>query len=642
MVYFRSTQPLTNAAQLQIPGFMPQVSPLWNSTYEPYSTYPTFLTGPNQEFIFSYRSHDNSASSSGSWFFLKYDTATRTYSNPAGANPPFAWTNIYSVYPSFTVNGGYLHCLYVWRASDGVDNFRLSYARTADLTNWTDAFGRALALPLTQYSTLPIVDDVPQNAGLLNGQPQLSFDRDGVPLVAYSRFDANSHSQVYVARPVPGSLSWSIVQLTTNNYWGVQLNNIATTNSSGSVANGFVADDPVDGLATVSVSMTDTSGARDPNSGNYTLDETTLTNAVGAGPDTGTFASASTPIAVSSYVDSGAVQDPYVDPLTGDTMAVERVRSGGVGFANLHYYLRYEGLPSDRSYGPKYDPSGQLIAPTPAALQLYRTAADFDASVYGVMFKPANGAVFGAMTRTNDSARVFGWYLSSPVTGMANYAQWTFNISTPGEYALGGSAFAPLGTNGSFWVQIDDGPLIDWRVSGYWTYQPVTSGATKGMVRFNLAWGSHLLRLYAKQVGTAIEYLWLNQPSAAKTPSLAPVTYTNFIFAADAKAVVGASLSSTAGSNPTNCTAHFEIPVFQAGNHLLLGRTQAQDGNSDSFYLSVNGGARQLWTLPISGTNWTWRAFGTKLNLSLGTLDLDVSGSQGGAGLDSFMLLKVP
>ncbi len=228
------------------------------------------------------------------------------------------------------MSGGYLHCLYVWRASDGVDNFRLSYARTADLTNWTDAFGRALTLPLTQFATLPIVDDVPQNAGLLNGQPQLSFDRDGVPLVAYSRFDANSHSQVYVARPVPSALSWSIVQLTTNNYWGVQLNNIATTNSSGGVANSFVADDPVDGLATVSVSMTDTSGARDPNSGNYTLDETTLTNAIGPGQDPGTYASAYAPNAVSSYVDSSVAQDPYVDPLTGRTMAIERTRSGGV------------------------------------------------------------------------------------------------------------------------------------------------------------------------------------------------------------------------------------------------------------------------------------------------------------------------
>ncbi len=30
LVYFRFRQPLTNAAQLQDPGFMPQVSPLWN------------------------------------------------------------------------------------------------------------------------------------------------------------------------------------------------------------------------------------------------------------------------------------------------------------------------------------------------------------------------------------------------------------------------------------------------------------------------------------------------------------------------------------------------------------------------------------------------------------------------------------
>ena len=642
MNYFRSTQPITNAVQFQTPGLMPQLSPLWNSAYESQCTYPDWFRGPNNEFIFTYRSRIDGFT--GSWHFLKYDTGTKTFSQPSGfSTPVFTWTTNYSVYPNYYVMGGSYHILYVWRRGlAGVDNYRLSYVRSTNLVNWTDAFGRAVTLPIGSTATLPIVDDICQSCGLLNGQPQLTLDRDGVPLAAYSKFDGAGHSQVYVARPNPATLSWNIVQLTTNNYWGVNLNNIATTNSSGSVGNGFAGDDPGDGLVTVGVGMTDIYGVRDPNSGNYTLDETTLTNVVvGSGPVTTLYASANTPNAFSSYVDSSVLLNTYYDTNRAASMSVSRTRFDGVGFANLHYYARWEALPSDNSYGTKYDQNGNVINPTPSALTLYRTAADFDASVYGSMFKPANALLYGAMARTADVARTFGTLLSSAVAGTANYAQWTFNAYTAGEYALGGSTYAGSGSSNSFWVQVDNGPLIDWRLTaGGWNYQPVTAGATKGQMLLSLSRGSHSVRLYAQAVGAKFEYLWLNQPSLTKASSLGPLTHTGFTLTADARAVSGYTLSSA--SNPAGFTAHYEVPVFQTGNYLLLGRTRALNTSSDTFNLSLNGGTPQLWTLPISGTNWTWQAVGTSQTLSAGTLNLDVTGQEAGAALDAFMLLKLP
>lgn len=646
MNYFRSAQPVTDVSQFQAAGFIQQLPTLWSVANEAMSTYPAWFTGPNDESVFTYRSR--TSGTAGSWHLLKYDPVAQTFAQATGANALFTWAgaygsyNVYSVYPAFTVSGGYTHCLYVWRATDGTDNFRLSYLRSANLVNWTDAFGRALTLPLGPNDTLPIVDDVPHNNGLLNGQPMLSFDRDGVPLVAYSKFDAFGHSQVYVARPAPESQSWKIVKLTNNNSWGVILNNIATTRSSGGVGNGFAADDPLDGLATVGVSMTDPDGVRDPNSGNYTFDEITLNSVTGSYPDVSSYSSANSPNAVTSYVDPNLIENTFIDPRSGSGMGVSRTRSDGAAFANFSYYMRWEALPSDNSYGTKYDLSGKALNPPPSALRLYRTPADFDAAVYGRMFKPAAANLFGAMTRTRDAAPAFGTFLSSPAAGPANFAQWSFNVATAGDYALGASAYANAAASDSFWVQVDNGPLIDWRVSGHWDYRPVTSGTTQGILRIDLTAGNHSLRVYAQEAGTRLAYLWLNQPNLAKASSLLPLSYAGFTLTADAKSVSGYALSSPSGGNPAGSTAHYQIPVAQTGNYLLLGRTRAPSATSDSFNLAINGGASQLWSLPISGADWVWQAVGSSQALNAGTLDLDVSGREGGAALDSFMLLKVP
>lgn len=516
------------------------------------------------------------------------------------------------------------------------------------MINWTDAFGRALTLPIGPSTSFATIDNVPQRGGLFNGQPQLSFDRDGVPLVAYHKYDGAGKSQVYAARPVTGSLSWKMVQLTASTMtWN--FSGAGAVPPGGSVSSGFHADDRLDGLATIGVTLRDADGVIDASSGNYTLDETTLENLIGTIPNASSYASANTPATNTSDVDPNVVENTYVAPVTGATMGIRRLDSAGVEFANMRYYLRWEALPSDNRDAVKRDASGQPITPTPSLMRVYRTQAEFGNSLtstggtfYGRMFKPISANLFGAMTRTSDSTLPFGASLSSTSSGTANFAEWVFSVDAAGDYALGGSAFTDSESSDSFWAQIDNGPLIDWRVSGRWSYQSVTASGGNGMTRFDLSAGTHTLRLYAQEANTKLAYLWLNRPSTLKTPSLLPLSYDGFTLACDPKSVSGYSLKSAVGNIPTASTAHYQVPVLQTGNYILLGRTRAPSESSDSFYLALNGGISQLWTLPISGSDWVWQAFGTTQALSAGTLDLEVAGREGGAELDSFMLLKVP
>jgi hypothetical protein len=643
MNYWRSAQPVTTASQF-VTGFMQKLSVLVNSANESQATYPSFIVGPKEEFIFSYRNH--TGSSSGKWYLLKYDAVAKTFSQATGANPPFSWTGNYSVYPAFTVHGGSVHCLWVWRATGGADqNYRLSYMRSSDLVNWKDAFGRVVTLPVTPSVSLTTIDDVPVQGGLLNGQPKLSFDRDGGPLVAYHKYDASGYSQVYAARPVPTNFTWKIVKLTSNTTWTWEFSGGGSLPPGGSVGNSFGADDPVDGLSTVSVTMTDPNGVSITNAP-YLLDETTLTKVIVTYPNTKTYNSANTPASASGFIDPTTLENTYTH--NGQSMFISRLRSLGLPYAGLHYYLRWETLPANRDL-PRLDGSGNPINPPPSNLRLYRTFCEFGmptldgaSKVTGVMFKPSTATRVGSMALTTDATRAFGSYLSSPVAGTAHYAEWTFNLDYARDYAVGGATHSLTGSDDSFYVQIDGSPLVDWHVTGRWIYLPVTYGSVKAMTRFTLGAGTHTLRVYAREAGAKLEYLWLNIPSADKSPAASPLSYQGFTLTNDTKAVSGYSLSSPPGSPQTGNTAHYELPVISTGNYLLLGRTRAQNGNSDSFYLSLNGGVNQRWDIPISGTNWTWRAFGGNTNFAAGTLSLDVDGREGGSELDAFMLLRVP
>lgn len=643
MNYFRSAAPLTDAAQLAIPGFIQRISPLWNASLETRCTYPRWFESPNGEFCFNYR--EKSDPNTHHSVVLRWNPAAKTWSQTTGTASLFSWnpSTIYSVYHnSPTRAGGRFHFVYNWTAANrtsATSDHRLGYVRSSDMVNWTDAFDRPVTLPVGPTTASgTVIDNIPVAGGLSRLNYRLMFDRQGDPIVAYHKWDAAGKSQIYVARPDRATQTWKIVKLTSST---VRFDLV----TAGSASNFFQADDPLDGLVTLQISLVGSDGTAFPGNGYYTLDENTLENLTGAVPNAMSYATANSPQSQSGNVDPATPENTYVAPVSNATMQVNRLPSAGLDLSGQQYYLRWESLPKGNDQ-PRTDAAGNEISPTPSTLRLYRTQADFGnpatgGNAYGLLFDPPAARRYGAMALEPDPISPFRYTLVSTQTGPPHLAEWTFRVDAAGDYALGGVALA-AGSQQGFLVQIDENPPVFLPARSYWDYQPAREQATGGMVRFPLSPGQHTLRVIANNAGAKLAYLWINRASDVKTPSLAPVAHTGFTLAPDSGAVCGYSLRSSIGSDPSAFSATYQIPVPATGNYRLIARTRAPDTNSNSFRLSINGAAANVWVFPVTGTQWAWAPVQTLTGLAPGTLALTVSGNEAGAELDSFMLLKIP
>jgi autotransporter-associated beta strand protein len=641
MNYFRSAAPLTDAAQLAIPGFIQRISPLWNASLETRCTYPRWFESPNGEFCFNYR--EKSDPNTHHSVVLRWDPAAKTWSQTTGTASLFSWNpnSIYSVYHNGpTRAGGRFHFVYNWTAANrtlATSDHRLGYVRSSDMVNWTDAFDRPVTLPIGPTTASgTVIDNIPIAGGLSRLNYRLMFDRQGDPIVAYHKWDAAGKSQIYVARPDRATQTWKIVKLTSST---VRFDLV----TAGSASNFFQADDPLDGLVTLQISLVGSDGTAYPGNGYYTLDENTLENLTGNTPNAMSYAAANSPQSQSGIVDPAAPENTYVAPVSNATMQVNRLPSSGLDLSAQQYYLRWESLPKGNDQ-PRTDASGNEISPTPSTLRLYRTQADFGdpatgGNAYGLLFEPPAARRYGAMVLESDPVSPFRYTLTSAQTGAPHLAEWTFRVDAADDYALGGVALG-AGAQQGFLVQIDENPPVFLPARSYWDYQPVREQATGGMVRFPLSPGQHTLRVIANDAGAKLAYLWMNRAADTKTPSLAPVAHTGFTLAPDSGAVCGYSLRSA--SDPSAFSATYQIPVPATGNYRLIARTRAPGTNSNSFRLSINGAAASVWDLPVTGTQWAWAPVQTLTGLATGTLTLTVSGSEAGAELDSFMLLKIP
>src|SRR5690606_31925237 len=100
----------------------------------------------------------------------------------------------------FHVTGVQTCALPIWRDSgDAATNQHLSYARSRDLRAWERSDGSAITLPIT-YATGEVVDPVPMNGGIINGNTKVGFDAEGRVVLSYHKYDEEGNTQVYVAR----------------------------------------------------------------------------------------------------------------------------------------------------------------------------------------------------------------------------------------------------------------------------------------------------------------------------------------------------------------------------------------------------------------------------------------------------------
>ncbi len=176
-------------------------------------TYPVFFKNAEGDLLFRYR---DGSSGNGADLYNIYDAATRTWRRMI--DTPLldgeGERNGYAIEPTLGPDGRF-HLVWMWRETpDCATNHTISYARSRDFVHWENSRGEPLKLPIT-LATGDVIDAAKPGQGLINMTFNLGFDAQQRPLVVYHRYDAQLHSQAYIARPVaPGaSGGWEVRQL---------------------------------------------------------------------------------------------------------------------------------------------------------------------------------------------------------------------------------------------------------------------------------------------------------------------------------------------------------------------------------------------------------------------------------------------
>lgn len=206
LVYFRTSAPLdiTTFERLPMVG-----------NREDRATYPKFLRGAAGELLFCYR---DGSSGNGEELYNVYDSESRQWrrflDTPLTSGE--GERNAYIVGPVKGPDNRF-HICWVWRLHPGCEsNHNLCYAVSDDLRAWRSGSGKPLPLPITFSNTDTIVDPVPMNGGILNGNTRVGFDSLKRPVVSYHKFDENGNTQIYNARLEEGC--WVIYQTSSWDY----------------------------------------------------------------------------------------------------------------------------------------------------------------------------------------------------------------------------------------------------------------------------------------------------------------------------------------------------------------------------------------------------------------------------------------
>jgi hypothetical protein len=188
--YFRSEKPLDASSLRRIPQMVGE--------QEQRTTYPKFLRGPAGKLIFMYR---DGSSGDGNQIINQYDLKTKTWKRmlERPLTDGEGQRNAYFSGPTLGPDG-YFHLSWVWRETpDASTNHDLSYARSKDLIQWQTAAGKALTLPI-RLNDGAIVDPIPVQGGLINGNHSIGFDTEGRVILSYHKHDAKGYTQPWNAR----------------------------------------------------------------------------------------------------------------------------------------------------------------------------------------------------------------------------------------------------------------------------------------------------------------------------------------------------------------------------------------------------------------------------------------------------------
>lgn len=100
---------------------------------------------------------------------------------------------------------------------------------------------------------------------------------------------------------------------------------------------------------------------------------------------------------------------------------------------------------------------------------------------------------------------------------------WTFEVAEAGEYVIWARVRAAgevTGQSDSFFVQVNDGPRIDWHMPSRrdWTWGKVARGVPQEPVSFELEPGTHTLRFSTRETGAQLERVVITADAALGPP----------------------------------------------------------------------------------------------------------------------------
>ncbi len=190
LVYFRSSKP-GDIHSLEL------VKQMVGSD-ESRCTYPRFLRGAKGELLFTYR---DGRSGSGNQIYNRYEEESKKWRRllDGPLTDGEAKSNAYFADPVLGPDG-FFHLVWVWRNTpDCATNHDLSYARSRDMVTWETGAGTPLRLPI-RLGSAEIVDPVPVQGGMINGNTKIGFDSKERPVITYHKFDEKGRTQIYNAR----------------------------------------------------------------------------------------------------------------------------------------------------------------------------------------------------------------------------------------------------------------------------------------------------------------------------------------------------------------------------------------------------------------------------------------------------------
>ena len=251
------------------------------------------------------------------------------------------------------------------------------------------------------------------------------------------------------------------------------------------------------------------------------------------------------------------------------------------------------------------------------------------------------GVLGGGMAIGYDANALGGAFVyAPPQSGTSGQVTLSFWIAEEGDYEIWARAWADDYNTDSFWVSVDGSEEALWSVPvGQWRWVPVTHRDDTGqniVQVYHLGIGSHTVLVRTREAGARVDVMEWNRLSGTPTPfptgtptptelptrTLTPTPLgmptatpgfwreaetgmltSPMVIGYDANASGGQYVYTPPPYNACGAVT-LTLAIYTRGDYELWGRVLAEHSGSDSFWVSVDGGADAEWHLALGG--WAW------------------------------------